>query len=379
MSVGGFSGSVTSTEINSFQSYVQSLTPATDNIGNNWAQGDSGEQTKAMGVVYETSGDTAVLDQMIRFCDAVLSERDDLAPAPVGQHVIWTGQVDPAWPNSTTSPIGTGGEQGDPVGHLGNCARLILQTPSIWNTTVPIGDPHHYGATYLSRAKTFVKGGDTAIDKHILARLLDTSNADRQYFAKDSPYQGGKPVPWNQQMMFDYGFQNLAIAHQILGDDPARVRRYDGLVQASVNWFFGQVTKYKDPAGHTAYNWAYTPSATSGEDSNHGSLDVAGFYRAYLTGRYGITAAMMAPFGNTFVDVMIKGPQHYAGRVDGTDGTGHSGPTTWIRSGYLLLADFRPDAYTAMMSADLTQNGTTGSIDEFSRFLLVKDRRAHGI
>jgi hypothetical protein len=379
IAVDSFTGPVTHHEVDSFTTYVRGLTPAADNIGNNWAQGPSGEQTKAMSLVYEISHSSAVLDQMIRFCDAVLSERNDLASAPVGHHVVWTGGVDPVWPNSvTTSPIGTGGEQGDPVGHLGDCARLITQTPALWNKTVPIGDPNHYGSTYLARAKTFLAGGDTAIDKHILARLLNTSNGDRQYFAPDSPYMGSKPVPWNQQMMFDYGFENLAIAHQILGDAPARVARYDGLVQASVNWFFGQVTKYADPAGRTAYNWAYTPSATGGEDSNHGSLDVAGFYRAYLTGRYKISAAMMTPFANTFADVMIKGVRHYAGRVDGTDGTGHGGPTTWIRSGYLLLADFRPDDYLQMMGADLTQGSTTGSIDQFSRFLLVKDRRAHG-
>jgi hypothetical protein len=59
-----------------------------------------------------------------------------------------------------------------------------------------------------------------------------------------------------------------------------------------------------------------------------------------------------------------------------TTGTGHAGSTTYIRSGYLLLADFRPDAYRSMMAADLTEGRATGSIDQFSRFLWVKNRRA---
>jgi hypothetical protein len=42
---------------------------------------------------------------MIRFCDALLSERDDLAPAPIRQHEIRTGRIDPVWPNDVT---GTG-------------------------------------------------------------------------------------------------------------------------------------------------------------------------------------------------------------------------------------------------------------------------------
>src|SRR5262249_55634250 len=149
-------------------------------------------------------------DQMIHFCDTVLSERNDLAPSPVGQYVIWTGRIDPAWPNNvTTTPIGTGGEQGDPVGHLGNCARLILKTPSIWSATVPIGDPNGYGPSYPAREKTFVAGADAAIDGHILKSLLALSHQNRQYFSTAGPYQPGNAVPWNQQMMFNYGFQNL--------------------------------------------------------------------------------------------------------------------------------------------------------------------------
>ncbi len=186
----------------------------------------------------------------------------------------------------------------------------------------------------------------------------------------------GKPVPWNQQMMFNYGFQNLAIAHEILGDDPNRVAQYDGLVQTSIDWFFSRVKRYTDKAGKPAYDWGYAPSSQSGEDSNHGSLDSAGLYRAYLSGRYGITAAKLTPIANAVVDVMTIGPKHYAGRVNGTDGSGHSGPTTYIRSGFLLMSEFRPGAYKSMMSADLTEGKTTGSIDQFSRFLMVKSRRS---
>jgi hypothetical protein len=378
MMVDSFDGPVTANEIASFRTYVQTLTPATDNLGNNWAQGHSGEQTKAMGLVYEVSGDIDVLNHMIRFCDAVLSERNDLAPSPVGQYVIWTGQVDPVWPNSVSStPIGTGGEQGDPIGHLGNCARLILTSSGIGDVPVPDGDPFGYGATYGERALAYVRGADSALDGHVLVSLLDLSHQNRQYFSLASPYMSGHAVPWNQQLMFNYALQNLAACHDVLGDDPDRVARYDAIVQTSMDWFFtaGNIG-YQDGAGNTAYNWAYAPLSVSGEDSNHGSLDAAGFYRAYVSGRYGLTAEMMTPFANTFVDVMSLGPRLYAGRVDGTIGTGHAGSTTYIRSGYLLLADFRPDAYRSMMAADLTEGRTTGSIDQFSRFLWVKNRRA---
>ena len=376
MVVSSFTGPVAQSEIDSFKAYIATITPATSNIGNAWAQGASGEELKAMGLVYEISRDTAILDRMLVYCDAVLAARNDLAPSPIGQYVLWTGRVDPAWPNDvSTQPIGTGGEQGDPTGHLGNCARQVLQTPSIWHDTVPGGDPHKYGKTYLARAKKYLAQADYAWDHHILASLLDLSDANLYKFSSAGPYKPGEPVPWNQQMMFDYGLQNLAECHWILGDDPARATHYAAIMQANIDSFFqAGVTPYTDKDHRPAYDWAYALPAKTGEDSNHGSLDVAGFHRAFVSGQYGLTTAQMTTFANTFSDVMDRGPQDYSGRVDGTDGDGHSAPTTYIRSGFLLLAQFRPDAYVGMMSADLTPGVGTTAIDRFSRFLWTKNQ-----
>src|SRR5262249_4713369 len=174
--VESFEGPVTRNEVESFKATIATLSPAANNIGNDWAQHDSGQQTKAMGILYEISRDQAILDRMIVFCDAVLSERNDLAPAPVGQHVVWTGRIDPTGPNNADTPLGTAGEQGDPVGHLGNCARLILETPSIYATPVHGGDPKGFGATYVARAQRYVKEADFAVDRHIASALLDTSD-----------------------------------------------------------------------------------------------------------------------------------------------------------------------------------------------------------
>ncbi|XXH03000.1 hypothetical protein Hte_009390 [Hypoxylon texense] len=379
MKVSSFDGNVTDDELESFNDFVATLKPGADNIGNEWAQGHSGEQTKAMGLVYQLAGQQGTLDNMLRFCDAVLSERNDLAKAPVGQYKIWTGGVDPVWPNNVTAtPIVTGGEQGDPVGHLASCAYLILKSYKLYDQKVTIGDPNKYGATYLERAKTYLEEADVAMNNHILKRLLDVSNGSKMYFAKESPYMGGKPVPWNQQMMFNYAFMNLCSAHRILKDDPQLLEKYKSIIVASIDWFFhgGGVQTGESKKGNNIYNWGYTMPKTSGEDSNHGSLDVAGFYRTYIDGNYAITADQMKPFANMFVDVMTLGNGKYAGTVDGQSGDGHASATNYIRSGYLFLAEFRPDAYESMMSADLTVGKTTGSADEFSRFLWVKHQRA---
>ena len=381
MTVETFTAGPTQNEIGSFKSYILTVEPnANGNLAptpNDWAQHASGQRTKAMGLLYEMTRDQDILDRMIHFCDAVLSQRNDKAASPVGQYVIWTGEVDPVWPNSTTAPIGTGGEQGDPVGHLGYCARLILETPSILSTNVRIGDPKGYGSTYLARAKKFVAEGDYSMDQHILSDLLDLSNQNRMYWAAGNPYQTGA-VPWNQVVMFTYAFQNLAAAHILLNDAPARASQYDAIVRANMDWFFsgesGCARSYTNSKGTTAYLWAYrVPSGT--EDWSHGNLDVQGIYRAYLTGKYGITSAQMAPLANTLYDVIRRGPNDYAGRVDGTDGSGNSAPTTNVRPGWYVTTLFRSAIYTDIVTDDLTVGGTTTDITRFSYFLWVKSKR----
>jgi hypothetical protein len=376
MKVERFTGPVTQAETDSFLAYVSTLAPDASNEGNRWSYGASGTAVRAMGMVYEIDHDPRLLDQMVRFCDAVLSERNDLAAAPIGQHMIWTGRIDPAWPNSLTKdPLSTGGEQGDPVGNLAYCARLILQTKPLWNKTVPIADQHHYGATYLGRAKTYVKQADAAIDGHILKSLLDLSHNGHQYFAANSPYKGDTAVPWNQQMMFNYGFQNMALAHQLLQDDPARTAKYHKIVQDSLDWFFSEseVTS-TDKAGRPAYDWGYAMPSKGGEDATHAGMDVAGFCSAYALGSYGLTREKMTPFANTLLDIMTLAPGKYTGRVDGTSGSGHAATTAHLRSGYLLLAEFHPEAYPTMISSELTEGGSTDKLDLFSRFLWVKSR-----
>ena len=378
MIVDSLNGPVTPAETDSFLRFVSGLTPDADNQNNAWSYGRSGQAVRAMGMVYEMNHDVRVLNQMIRFCDALAAERNDLAPAPLGRHIIWTGRIDPVWPNNLKkAPLETGGEQGDMAGNLAYCAVLILETQALWNSAVPSGDSRHFGMTYLARAKTYVIDADASIDGHILRSLLDLSHGGHQYFSKSSPYKGGTPVPWNQQMMFNYAFENMAIAHRLLKDDPARAEKYHKIVSDSLDWFFtdGQQTTI-DSACKPAYNWVYALPARGGEDATHASMDVAGFYSAYATGDYGLAPDKMAPFANTLVDVMTVGPRSFSGRVDGTSGVGHAANTRNLGSGYFLVAEFRPDAYLSMISPELAAGGTTDKVDIFSRFLWAKNRRA---
>ncbi len=390
MSIDSLDGPVTSNEINSFVSYINSINPVvwpnTGSMENQYAQGASGEQIKAMGLMYEISGNTAILNRMMYFCDTLLSQRNDILASPNGQRVYWNGKISPAWPGQAlgVTPVYSTSASGDCVGHLANCARLILQTPAIWNTTVPDGDPFGYGATYLARAKTYVQQADYTFTNCFFTDMLTLTNSgltNVYCYPTGYPYQGGNQYPWNQAMMMTYPLQNLAIAHSILGDNPSLVSKYDNLVQTNVGRFFTDPTVSQlltDSAGNLVYDWAYNPSANAGEDSNHGSLDVAGFYRAYATNRYGITASQMKPFANMVVDIMtLTIGSYYAGTVDGcTTCTGHAATTTYLRSGFFLSAEFRPDQYYNMVTGlHITAPGTTGSIDAFSRLMWIKNKR----
>jgi hypothetical protein len=70
------------------------------------------------------------------------------------------GDIAPVWPNHPPiKVIITGGEQGDPVGHLASYTNLILQNKALYNQAVTIGDNNHYGNTYLERAKNICYSG----------------------------------------------------------------------------------------------------------------------------------------------------------------------------------------------------------------------------
>ncbi|KAJ1959429.1 hypothetical protein GGI12_004343 [Dipsacomyces acuminosporus] len=373
-SVSTLNGPVTQNDISSFKAGTKNLQPPSAWDSVEWAQGKAGESIKSFGLVYEISKDADVLNKMLAFTDKLLSLRNDKSSKRCS---IWTGANDPAWVNCADDKLGgkvyTAGGQGDYVGHLGYAARLILESPSIWNKDVPDKDPHRFGRTYLQRAKTYVREADYSVDKHILSSLLDLSRQGRQYFAAKSPYKGGQPVPWNQQAMFNYGFSNLALAHELLRDDPARAGRYNGLVQSSISWFFSVAKSYKDKKGNTAYVWAYSVDQPRDvEDNNHAHIYLAGISRLYALGKYGLTLDKLQPFSYTIIDNVIRGRRDYAGKIDGTDGSGNASPTDYLRSGNLLSAEWLPSAFNKYVT-DINPKSIS-RIEVFARLLWLKNR-----
>ncbi|MEI7728121.1 MAG: hypothetical protein WCO56_01005 [Verrucomicrobiota bacterium] len=371
-------GPVTATEIQAFKNYLREVPVPTNNLHNAMVYGSGGTTAEALGRMFEICGDQELLDRMLTFTDRMLAARNH----PKQGAVIWTGQRELVWPNTEVTdgkPVYSAAENGDVVGHVANAARLILQRQNLWELKVPDGDPFGFGATYRKRALHYVRELDRTIDSFILKWLVHPGSL--RFHFPDSPlYEAvtksgtaGRPVPWNQQMMLNHGFQRLAECHALLGDDADRVTRYDAIVKASVDWFFSQVQRVT-VKGHLCYKWAYVAEEPLRhiEDAGHGGEDIAGLYRAYLSRRYGITAAMMEPFANTVLYVMRQPDGKFIPRVDGTLTPG-SHPPGGLRSPWLDLCEFAPELFP--MLHELNRGRIKSSPDLTASLLWHKHRR----
>lgn len=349
------SGPVTAREIMAFKRYMQDVPLATNNLHNAMVYGAGGEAVEALGRMFEISGDVELLDRMLAFTDRMLAARND----PKTGAVIWTGARELVWPNQATKdgqPLYSSTENGDVVGHIAYAARLILDNKKLWSEKVPGGDPLGIGATYRERAATYVRELDRTLDTFILKWLVrpDTQRCyapnSPLYEAVTKPGAANQPVPWNQQAMLINGFQRLAECHRLLGDDAARTQRYDAIVKASATWFFEAVERH-EVQGQPCYKWTYTFEQPFRhiEDTGHGGYDVTGLMRAYVSGRYGITAEQMRPFANTVRYVLAQPGNKFMGRVDGTAG---KHPPGGLGGGWIDLCEVQPNLLPVFLAAN---------------------------
>ena len=387
MSISSLSGAVTTNDINSFITYMAAQTPpqtpwgalnGTNGDHNLWADGTGGRDMEAMGEMYEVSTNITILDQMISWADTCVSQRNDLMSAvDGGQRVMWTGLIDEVWcPNEPSNADAeyAGCENEDAEGHLAFCAKLILGQPSLWSTTVPDGDPFGYGATYYQRATNYLWRCDQANDEYSLKWFIQTGTdlivapTNAAWVAFNENVNAN-----NRQMMFLSGFQRLAEAHEILGDNPGRVAQYDAIVKAVIDECLGGMTNYDKYTanGQTVYDWGYYPTNNAPESVEiHGEYDMLGVYRAYNRTNYGLTLTPLVPFANTMVDVIYLGTNTFAGNVDGSGGV-----QSPIYSGWLFTADWNPQVYPVVAGSCYTNGWYTSRPDIDAAILWMKNRR----
>lgn len=379
MVVESLNGALTTNEISAFKSYMAGVAAPTLGDQNIWVFGNSGKDIEACGLMYDATGDQAILDRMIYYCDAALSERNDLASAANGgQRIVWTGNIEPVWPSSsaTVSPAQAGVEQGDVLSHMAFCAKLILQHSSLWNTNVTGGDPYGYGTTYKARALKYIQQGDYVVSNWIIPHFVRTSDKKLYFPGAPNTYMPNNPAPWNQLFMVTNALTRLVQCHVLLSDSATRVASYDAIVQANIDWFKANVTANTSGAGTACWIWSYAyPSGV--EDTNHAAYDSEGMYIAYDSGRYGVTLTDITKMANTYFDVVLATVSGglYAGRVDGTYGTGHAAGDNYVRDEYLYLADIRKDKYFEAGNIEINQNKIASSPQITARLLWVKNKR----
>lgn len=381
-------GPPTSQEVTAFKAWAGAFRPDSSNEGDAWAQGHSGQALQAMGLMYEMTGDPAILGRMLAVASAGLAERNDLAPPPVGHLPLWPGADTPAWgnrPHEEGDAGHAGPETGLVVGRIAYAAYLALRTPALAGEVVPDGDPHHFGLTFGERARALVRRLDETEDRFILRWFVRRRDRLRFYYPTDRRYanlseggNAGNPVPWNQQMMIGEGLMRLAQCHQLLGDDPERVATYDGCVRSSIQWLLSRAQSHRDPRVRGAYyTWHYsTDDFRHVEDSTHAGLDEAGLCLYYGSGRYSdvLSRANLLGFANDFVDVVARGGRGFAGTVDGGGKRGHAAMTDFPRPNSLLLLEFRPDAFRNFVAAALAAKRTRGDVTAITNLLWVRYR-----
>lgn len=375
MLIENLDGPVTTNEIAAFKAFMQTQTVRDDNNHNNWVYGSGGKDIEALGMVYEISHDREILDQMIRFADTALAGRNDATNG----RLIWTGKRELCWPNSPAdSATGkySGSENGDVIGHIAYCAELILKTPALGTTKVGLGDPHGYGATYKERALTYVREMDHSVDTFVLPWFVSAANTN-QYRWPDTPQynfnKGGTPIPWNQQTMLSGGFLRLAECHEILKDDPARVKKFYDIVSVNMNWFLGDLHPYECD-GHTVYDWGYSFGRKS-EDVPHGGYDIWGLCRAFERGRFGIPPVTMTNFANTLYFV-VNDPTNnvFHMRVDGKDA--NKAARKSIAASWTLLAKYFPNSDLYYLVAKANRADAASRPLENAFILWMKNQRA---
>lgn len=380
MKIESLKGPVLQSEINSFKSFMLGLPdPLPDNTHNYFVYGVCGVNTEALGTMFELSDDIEILNLMIKNADVMLAGRNN----PLTGKLYWTGKRELAWPNTGTKdslPDIGGTEAGDITGHIAYCAKLIIQTKSVWNDIVPTGDSHNFGKTYIERANTYISECNKSIDTYLLPYFVKKESyglifpASEKFGITDRTKANiGKPVPWNQQAMLCNGFLRLAECMELLKVDAERVKLYDKIVETSVTSFIKSVEIY-EVNGVKCCKWsysAYDPIMHYVEDLGHSAYDMYGLYRAYHRGKYNISRDVMMMFANTLKQVIYKKETNtFAGKVNGDIGKRANGT---VNNGWLLFPLINPDLYDIIVNTSLKRSETTAQ--GFAGILWLKHQR----
>lgn len=371
-------GEVTQNEVDTFISNVSATAIPTAEwtatvTHNQLADGKGGMTLEGINYMAEITADipslsaehTQLLNLAIKWNDAWLTHRNDL---PLGEgRVMWTGNVEPVWPPNCptcTNPTYYESEVGDTIGHMAFTAYNILKTPSIWNNTVPDGDPNNFGTTYLARAKTYVTMLEFSLSNSFTPYFIDPNTLLIHRPSTAQGYQSGfhNVNAWNVQMMLLNAYWRLAQCHVILGDNPSLATKYKTIVQKTTDMFVQNAQPLTAPDGTAVFDWGYcnfgdcTGRLTGEQIGVHGSYDMWGLARAYSSGYTTVpTAQQMKTYADTLVhettlSIDSAGAATYAGFNDRCCSTQ---TYNYLPYGFIFLTPYNTDVYRPAAHADI--------------------------
>jgi hypothetical protein len=320
----GLEGDVTTNEYKSFINKLNYLPPPpSNNLGTVMVYERVGGGTlHGLQTFYAFTKDRRVLDKAVEWSDAFLHGRND----PTNGRMVWTGKRELCWPNKETNDTAhllySGTENGDVIEHICNTAKLILETPAVWEQSAP-PDQFGFGETYLERAKTYVRECQRSAETTIVPWFVRRTKEGYRLIHPDSPVyykycESRGPVPWNQQQMIVGGLLRLAQCHRLLNDGNTNSAYYETITSDAAGWFFStcRLVRAKE---RVCYQWAYVVTIdipSDPEDTGHSYYDVF-IYRAYLA-KLGPTRTNMQRLLNTARFVMYLGTNHFSGIINGT-------------------------------------------------------------
>jgi hypothetical protein len=316
-------GDVTTNEYRSFIEHLdqQLPPPPTSNIGNLMVDEKDGARLHGMQTFYAFTQDRRVLDFAIVWSDAFLQARNN----PTNGRIIWTGKRDLCWPNKATDDVQAlhaGAENGDVIEHIVNTARLILENPAVWNETAP-ADKFGFGATYLERARTYVRECQRSAETTIVPWFVRSTGDGYRLYHPDSPAYlkccgDSGPVPWNQQQELAGALLRLAQCHRLLNDGSTNIAYYEKITADAANWFFASALPVS-VHNRVCYQWTYVAPrdpADWPEVTTEADYDMF-IFRAFQA-NLGPTRQQMQRLINTARFVMYLGTNRIAGKVNGT-------------------------------------------------------------
>ena len=358
----GIDGDVTTNEYKAFIHKLGFLPPPpTNDIGNLMVDERDGARLHGMQTFYEFTHDRRDLDMAIVWSDAFLHARND----PTNGRIIWTGKRDLCWPNKAPDDgawaLHAGAENGDVIEHIVNTARLILENPAVWNLKAP-RDRFSFGATYLERAKTYVRECQRSAETTIVPWFVrSTRDGYRLYYPDSAAYfksaDGNEkgPIPWNQQQAIVGGLLRLAQCHRLLDDGNTNIAYYEQITADAARWFIANAMPVS-AHNRVCYNWAYVITSdpvTEPESTIESDYDMF-IFRAYQA-NLGPTRQQMQRLINTGRFVMYLGTNRIAGHVNGTSDRWR-GDMTYLDFNWIEMSVLDQDFYRLVASTVLTSH-----------------------